>query len=291
MSRRSRHVGRLGAGGLLPALLAVLLLASGCGLPRSSTPILVPKEDVPYGLLDDPTASSSPAPSPGVALTTGAIYLADPQQRLVPVDVQVPQGPLVPLVQALLNRLAVGPSDRERARGLVTDLGPGSTIVLRTVINGTASIELQSPNQDPSPPKLPVAVAQIVLTAVGVVGVDRVVFVRDGTVVPVPGPVSGNLTPDPLVAGSYSDLLATGIPAPQRSTPLPSPSPAVTTTTISSYQHGRPLPIERLDRTDLLQALQREPPERDGQPVGREPVEQHGRDGGAAVDPDGDEAR
>ena len=232
MSRPSR-ARRLGRVGLLPALL-VVLLASGCGLPRSSTPVLVPKEDVPYGLLDDPTASATPAPSPGVALTSGAIYLADAQQHLVPVDVQVPEAPLLPLVQALLNRLAVGPSDRERARGLVTDLGPGSTIVLRAVSSGTANIELRSPNQDPSPPKLPVAVAQIVLTAVGVVGIERVVFVRDGTVVPVPGPVDGNLSPDPLVAGSYTALLAPGIPTPGRTTPLPGPSPSATSTTVSS---------------------------------------------------------
>lgn len=236
MSRWRRPARRTGLGRLLPALLSVLLAAAGCGLPRSSTPVLVPKEDVPYGLLDDPTASPTPAPTPtpGVALTSGTIYLADAQQRLVPVDVQVPQGPLVPLVQALLNRLAVGPSDRERARGLVTDLGPGSTIVLRAVANGTANIELQSPNQDPSPAKLPVAVGQIVLTAMGVAGVERVVFVRDGTVVPVPGPVDGNLTPDPLVAASYAALLPPGIPAVQRTVPLPGPSTSVTTTTISS---------------------------------------------------------
>ena len=227
-----RHGSRARRTPLLGLLLAVfsLLLTSGCGLPRSSTPVVVPKEDVPYGLLDNPTAAT-PSPTPGVALTAGAIYLADAQQRLVPVEVQVPQGPLVPLVQALLNRLAVGPSDRERARGLVTDLGPGSTIVLRAVANGTANIELRSPSQDPSPPKLPVAVAQIVLTAVGVVGVERVVFVRDGTVVPVPGPVDGNLTPDPLVPGSYTNLLAPGIPAPQRSSPLPGPSASASATT------------------------------------------------------------
>ena len=221
--------------GLIGLLLALLSLTAACGLPRSSTPVLVPKEDVPYGLLDDPTASPTPAPTatPGVTLTPGAIYLADAEQRLVPVEVQVPQGTLVPVVQALLNRLAVGLSDRDRARGLVTDLGPGSTIVLRALTNGTANIELQT-NQDPSPPKLPVAVGQIVLTAVGVVGVERVVFVRDGTVVSVPGPVDGSYTPDPLVAGSYTALLAPGTPTVPRTVPLVAAPASVTTTTVSS---------------------------------------------------------
>jgi hypothetical protein len=227
--RRARRAG------VLCVLLALLAVISACGLPRSSTPVLVPKDDVPYGLLDDPSASPTPATTPGVALNAGAIYLADTQQRLVSVDVQVPQGTLAPLVQALLNRLAVGPSDRERARGLVTDLGPGSTIVLRAVSGGTANIELQSPNQDPSPAKLPVAVGQIVLTAVGVVGVDRVVFVHDGTVVPVPGPVDGNLTPDPLVSGSYTALLAPGQQLPPRTAPLPVPSVSTSPTTIVRF--------------------------------------------------------
>ena len=102
--------------------------------------------------------------------------------------VQVPDAPVAPMLQSLLNRLAVGPTDRERARGLVTDLGPASTIVLRNVSGGTASIDLQSNSQDPSASKLPVAVGQIVMTATSIVGVDRVVFVRDGTVLPVPGP-------------------------------------------------------------------------------------------------------
>ncbi len=146
---------------------------------------------------------------------------------------QVPQGPLVPLLQTLLNRLAVGPSDRERSRGLVTDLGPGSTIVLRAVTNGVANIELQNPNQDPSPAKLPIAIGQIVLTAASVVGIDRVVFVKDGTVVSVQGPTGGNLTPDPLGAGSYIDLLAAGQPAVRRTVPLPVVTATASATTVA----------------------------------------------------------
>ena len=141
-----------------------------------------------------PTASSThghsqrdPDGDPGVLLAAGTIYLADAQQQLVAVPVQVPDGQAAPMLQTLLNRLAVGPSDQERARGLVTDLGPGSTIVLRSISSGTANIELQSTGQDPSPSKLPVAVGQIVLTATSIVGIDRVVFARDGVAMAVPG--------------------------------------------------------------------------------------------------------
>ena len=125
------------------------------------------------------------------------------------------------MLQSLLNRLAVGPTDRERARGLVTDLGPASTIVLRNVSGGTASIDLQSNSQDPSASKLPIAVGQIVMTATSIVGVDRVVFVRGGTVLPVPGP-DGSMTADALVAADYDGMMAPGQPPVDRTVPLPS---------------------------------------------------------------------
>jgi spore germination protein GerM len=161
----------------------------------------------------------------------GTIYLADANQKLVPVGVEVPDAPVDPMLQSLLNRLAVGPTDRERARGLVTDLGPASTIVLRNVSGGTASIDLQPNSQDPSASKLPIAVGQIVMTATSIVGVDRVVFVRGGTVLPVPGP-DGSMTADALVAADYDGMMAPGQPPVDRTVPLPPlPTPATTTTT------------------------------------------------------------
>ena len=229
-----RHTVRVGpraaaVAAVVTTLLAALALLGACGLPRSSSPVQVPPAEVPYGLLDS-TASATPTATPGVLLAAGTIYLADPQQQLVAVPVQIPDAQALPMLQTLLNRLAVGPSDRERARGLVTDLAPGATIVLRSISDGTANIELQSAGQDPSPSKLPIAVGQIVLTATSIVGIDRVVFARDGAAVAVPGPSGGGLTADPLVASDYETLLAPGQPPVDRTIPLPG-SPASTTTT------------------------------------------------------------
>ena len=216
---------------LATVLAAVLVMLGACGLPRGSTPVQVPPDDVPYGLLATPTTSPTPTLTPGVLLVPGTIYLVDADQKLVPVDVQVPAAPAFPMLQSLLNRLAVGPTDRERARGLVTDLGPASTIVLRNVSGGTASIDLQPNSQDPSASKLPIAVGQIVMTATSIVGVDRVVFVRAGTVLPVPGP-DGSMTADALVAADYDGMMAPGQPPVDRTVPLPSvATPATTTTT------------------------------------------------------------
>jgi hypothetical protein len=229
-----RHTVRVGpraaaVAAVVTTLLAALALLGACGLPRSSSPVQVPPAEVPYGLLDS-TASATPTATPGVLLAAGTIYLADPQQQLVAVPVQIPDAQALPMLQTLLNRLAVGPSDRERARGLVTDLAPGATIVVRSISDGTANIELQSAGQDPSPSKLPIAVGQIVLTATSIVGIDRVVFARDGVAVAVPGPSGGGLTADPLVASDYETLLAPGQPPVVRTIPLPG-SPASTTTT------------------------------------------------------------
>ncbi|MEP6649847.1 MAG: GerMN domain-containing protein [Lapillicoccus sp.] len=215
--------------GLVIVLVAAVTLLGACGLPRSSTPVKVPPAEVPYGLLQPATAGPTPTLTPGVLLVPGTIYLVDAQQKLVSVGVQVPAAPAGPMLQTLLNRLTVGPSDRERAGGLVTDLGPGSTIVLRNISAGTANIELQTENQDPSPSKLPVAVGQIVLTATSIVGVDRVVFVRDGTVLPVPGP-DGSTTSDPLTSAAYPNLVAPGQPPVERTVPLPGAAAPSTTT-------------------------------------------------------------
>ncbi len=216
---------------LVTVLVAALALLGACGLPRSSSPVQVPPDDVPYGLLATPTTAPTPTATPGVLLVPGTIYLADAQQKLVAVGVQVPEAPATAMLQSLLNRLAVGPSDRERARGLVTDLGPASTIVLRTISAGTASIDLQPTGQDPSANKLPVAVGQIVMTATSIVGVDRVVFVRAGTVLPVPGP-DGSMIADPLIADDYTGMMAPGQPPVDRTVPLPTvATPATTTTT------------------------------------------------------------
>lgn len=212
-------------------VLALASLLTACGLPTNSTPVAVPKNEVPYGLLEGPTPTPTSTSTPGVPSVAATIYLADAKQRLVPVPVQVPAATLQPLVQSLLDRLAAGPSDADRALGLITDLGPGSTIAMRNLVGGTATVELKTSSQDPNPIKQPAAVGQIVLTACSVVGVDRVVFVQDGMVVPVPGPTEGNLTSDVLSAGTYASLLAPGQPQARRTAPLSEASASSTSLT------------------------------------------------------------
>ena len=68
---------------LVTVLVAAVALLGACGLPRGSTPVQVPPDDVPYGLLATPTTSPTPTSTPGVLLVPGTIYLADANQKLV----------------------------------------------------------------------------------------------------------------------------------------------------------------------------------------------------------------
>jgi len=207
---------------------AVMVLATGCGMPDGGPAQRVPDQDVPYGLLVSPTTTSTPgaATVPETSGTTGAtgtIYLVDSGQHLVALPVPLGRATLVPLVQSLLNRLAVGPSERERARGLLTDLGPGAGLSLRAVKNGTAVIQLRTASQDPSPVKLPVAIGQVVMTATSVEGVEQVLFVLDdGSPVSVPSPPAGDLSSAPLVRQDYQLLLAPGQTPAGKTQPVPS---------------------------------------------------------------------
>ncbi|MEO3938082.1 GerMN domain-containing protein [Dermatophilaceae bacterium Soc4.6] len=221
--RRAEGVG-------LTALIACLvpgLLLGACSLPSGGAAISVPPDEVPYGLVTTTATPAAPsAPEPTSASARGTVYLVDGQQRLVPLIVEVSTAPLRPLVQDLLHRLALGPTERQRSRGLLTDLAPGSTLALRSVDRGTATIELQATVQDPSPVRFPVAIGQIVLTATSVVGVDRVRFVQeDGTPANVPVPPIGGVTTDAVTTEQLDTLLAPGTTRPARLVPLPGDDP------------------------------------------------------------------
>ncbi len=228
--RRSRARAR---SALPVAALVVLPLLGACSLPTGGAATSVPSDEVPYGLV---TSSATPSATDTASATArGTVYLVDGHQHLVPLVVEVEVAPLRPLVQQLLLRLALGPNERQRTRGLATDLAPGSTVALRSVDGGTATIELRAPVQDPSPVRFPVAIGQIVLTATSVVGIDRVRFVQaDGAPANVPVPPVGEVTTGALTADQLITLLAAGTTTPPRLTPLPGDDPVPSPTTTAT---------------------------------------------------------
>jgi spore germination protein GerM len=176
------------------ALLAVVLLAAGCGVPVESQPR-------PVTL---PNRASQHAPSqPATAGTaTQMLYLVK-EGRLVPVTRAV-HAETDPTGQ--LHALLAGPSDAEREKGLSsallgTDLGLAVELRQRqAVVELATSLDGTGRTDDI------LALAQIVCTLTTSQAVDSVVFTRSGEQVEVPR-ADSSLTSAPLTAADYASLI------------------------------------------------------------------------------------
>lgn len=183
------------------ALVAGGLLVAACGAPSGGPTTTI--TEVPYGLqqpADSPT--SSPVQR---ARSRPFVYLVD-DQVLVPVEADPPAGgDTAGTLSAVLEELARGPSETDRSAGLSTALGPDTAVRLDRLEGGVAHIDVSAGDQVPSPPRVPLAVGQLVLSATSVPGVDAVVMTRDGSPVQLPIP-GGALTSEPVTAADYAAL-------------------------------------------------------------------------------------
>jgi spore germination protein GerM len=177
-------------------LLAVILLAAGCGVPIESQPhpVTLPNRA-------SPSAVGQPAATAGTA--TQLLYLVQ-DGRLVPVTRAVPTEP-DPSDQ--LHALLAGPTDTEREKGLSSALlgtELGLTVELR---QRQARVELATSLDGTGRTDDILALAQIVCTLTTNQAVDTVVFTRSGEQVEVPR-ADSSLTRGPLTAADYSSLIA-----------------------------------------------------------------------------------
>jgi spore germination protein GerM len=193
---------------LLRATRAVVLFAfssavllGACGAPDGGPTTTI--TEVPYGLQRPAdTATSSPTHE---ARFRPFIYLVD-DQVLVPVEASPPDpADTAGTLGAVLGQLSKGPTETDRSAGLSTALGPDTAIKLVQLQGGVAHIDVSAGDQVPSPPRVPLAVGQIVLTATSVPDVEAVLMTRDGAPVQLPIPV-GALTSDPVTAQDYAEL-------------------------------------------------------------------------------------
>jgi hypothetical protein len=193
--------------GLAVLLGALLTSVSGaCGLPGGGDPQVVDDDVVPYHLLETGTVpSGSPGedrPSPSDPL----VFWVDQADRLVPAVADVSCAPGgEPLVHQLLAELTLGPTEERRERGDSTAIPPESDLVLVGLDERTAVVEV-GPAPQISAERLPLAVAQIVLTVTSAPGVDVVALVSDGEPVQVPLP-GGALTLPPVGPSDYASLV------------------------------------------------------------------------------------
>lgn len=202
--------------------LAAILLA-GCGVPEDGTTRTVNSGDVPHRLLD-PSGNSAPSATPtGPTVTIPRVYLIDQNHQLVSQDQPLEASGLEPLLGDLLEALSTAPTEQQHARGLSSALEAETGLRLLEVTDVTARIAVGE-TTSPAPDRLPLAIAQIVLTATSVQGVDSVLLFQDGDALEAPLP-GGELTSRPLHADDYAALLASPATRSPKAVPTVSPSP------------------------------------------------------------------
>ena len=201
--------------------MAVAAVASACGVPDHGPPVTITQ--VPYHLMQ-PEPSVTATPSPGGTARPFVYLVRD--QVLVPVQASVRQlSDPAAAVMDVLAQLADGPSEQDRNAGLSTALGPDTAVHLAGLEDGVARIDIVAGDQIPSPSRVPLAVAQVVLSVTSVPGVGSVLMTRDGSPVELPLP-GGALTGSPVRAQDYVPLVGPTAPATTTARPGSAGTPA-----------------------------------------------------------------
>ena len=196
-----------GRGGRLA--LAVALVgagAVGCGVPQDSTVRVVDRARVPYDLLGAGPAATSGPEATRDELGVPQVFLLDAAERPVPQPQEVDAVGVSAVLTELLERLAAGPTDEDRAQGLSSALGAGVRLELLDVTDRVARLSLRASDQPLPADRIPLAIGQIVFTATSVDGIDRVQLVRRGRPIEVPLP-GGARASGPVGASDYLRLL------------------------------------------------------------------------------------
>lgn len=203
MTRRTRLAGVL--------LGAVLLTGTACGVPVQDDPTPVAAGQLPYGLgRTAPPTSAAPTTEPSAE--SPHVYLVGPQSTLVARARGVTGETLARRLGALMAGLQAGPNQEDVLLQLGTALGPGITLRVTGVVDGTATVDIAGTGDLPNGRGSRLASGQIVLTATSMPGIDSVELTRNGDRVEALLP-NGELTDAPLTAGDYAILLVAPAPA------------------------------------------------------------------------------
>jgi spore germination protein GerM len=157
-------------------LVAVLVLAGGCGIDAQGEADRVAPADVPFGLLEE-----QPTTTETVSDRTENVYLVA-DDRVVAIERSVPDD--VGLSD-LLELVVDGPSDTERALGITTAVPEGAVASVSSG-RGLAEVDLTAAFGEIRGADQLVALAQIVYTLTAQPGIGGVIFTLDGQDVQVP---------------------------------------------------------------------------------------------------------
>jgi hypothetical protein len=165
-------------------VVATMIGLSGCGVPSDKSPSAIPRHDVPFGLLQ-PSSKTTTSTAPSPVAVTVQVFLVGPTGHLVKVARQVPASP--DSLETALDALARGPTNVEAAAGLQSAV-PAQTVVLGATVatDGVATVNLGGTFGELVGQAQIEASAQIVFTATFLPGVTGVTFELEGQ----PGSVS-----------------------------------------------------------------------------------------------------
>jgi hypothetical protein len=209
-------------------LAGVAFLAVGCGVPTSGGPKALPRDQVPFQLLDPtiPTTTSTTS-TPGTAPIT--VYFVDAsQQYLTPAQRNV--GPSTATLTTVLRVLLKGPTPLEAEQGTVTAITNDVRLLHSSYADGVATVDLNQAFGEISGSSLILAVAQVVYTVANdlrrlTVGVQ---FELDGVPLQVPSDTGAQQTGVVRV----NDYLSLTPQNASSTTTTPTTAPPVATTAV-----------------------------------------------------------
>ena len=188
------------------AVVLVLVLVPGCGLPGDTDVRVIDSASVPYRLLDDEPWSQPGEPAGPVPAGAPVVFWLTAGDLLAPTSVDASCADRSEaVVQHLLALLAAPPDEDALSLGRSSAIPPSSELDLVEVVDGVAVVSFE-PASSLTADRLPLAVGQLVLTVTTAPGVAAVRVGTAGDVVEVPLP-GGALTSRPVVADDYASLL------------------------------------------------------------------------------------
>lgn len=174
------------------AILASVLLCA-CGVPLDAEPQPFEVELVPPVEVD--------RAEPGELAAASLFLVRDGQVVAVTRDLSSPAGAV-----AVIGSLLEDTTDPEERAGLRTSIPVGTELLAVRRENSTLVLNLTRDFAAVGGEEEILAVAQIVLTATNLEGIESVAFELDGVPTDVPL-ASGALSDEPVAAGDYRELL------------------------------------------------------------------------------------
>jgi hypothetical protein len=203
--------------------LALLAVLTGCGVPTGGEPSTIAATDVPYGLAE-PAPAPTPTSPPEAVADASRVHWVTAADTLVPRVREVSGTTRRARLTDLLEQLADGPTAAERDEQLSTALPPEVRLSVTGLDGGTATIDLDALAEAPAGGSGRRAVAQIVLTATSVPGIDAVLLELAGEPIEAPLP-DGALSDRPLTASDYAAATAVVPPALDAPSAVPAEPP------------------------------------------------------------------